>query len=359
MKKLLENDSVNVIQSIKNYYNLGCEHSTHKRLDEKFNTSKPKHVVLMCLDGLGYSFLSKTPFLNTKVMDKIDTVYPPTTACATISLQTGLYPCEHGWIGWAQYYKEYDAVIELFSGHNYSTGEFHNPNEVNKDILFKPFYDDITNCKKFLPSFDPNGYDDFNDLLEGVKSHINNNETSFSYVYWNEPDHILHMDGADGVESIKVIKDIDEAIKKFSNNLKDTLVVITADHGHIDSEGLHLKDFPKLMECFKRLPSVEPRCINMFIKDDMHNQLKEECLKLSNDFDLYTKEEFINSDFFNKGKMHFKINDFLGDYILIAKGKYFFFGHKPVDPTLPPLEFKSMHAGSTELEMEIPLIIIE
>lgn len=358
MKDLLTNDLVTVVQSLKKYYKLENEHKTNLDLDSILESKKPKHIVFVCLDGLGYSLLNKTPFLNSKCVEKIDSVFPPTTACATISIQTGLYPCEHGWIGWAQYFEKYDAVIELFSGLNYSTFELNNPSEVNKDILFTPFYESITNNKKFFPKFDPNGYDTLDEMLNGVKKHINNNDTSFSYVYWDEPDHVLHLDGANGSDTIKMLNEIDNSIKNFSKDLKDTIVIITADHGHIDCEGLVLQDYPELLNCLKRLPSIEPRCINMFVKDNMDKQLIKECMKFEDSFDLYTKEEFLNSNFFNKGKKHFKVNEFLGDYILIAKGNKFFLGGKPTLNS-DTSKYKSMHAGGTNLEMEIPLIIIE
>lgn len=360
MKKLLGNDTVNMVQSIKKYYNLENEHRTNPMLDERFNKKKPKHVVLMVLDGLGHCFLNKTPFLQSKCVEKIDTVFPPTTACATITLQTGLYPCEHAWLGWAQYFKEHDATIELFSGINYSTGESHNLDELLHEIEFDRFYSNLKNSKAFFPIFDPNGYETFDLMLEATKKHIKSNEESFSYVYWNEPDSILHVDGGEGELSKRMLTYLDNAVKEFSNDLEDTMVLITADHGHIDVKGISLDDYPKITECFERMPSIEPRCVNMFIKDGYHEQFNEECNQLKQWFDFYTKEEFINTPFFNfNEKHHYKVDDFLGDYIMIAKDVYFFYGHKPVAEGENPIVFKSAHAGSTALEMEVPLIIID
>lgn len=53
MKTLLDQNIVHLVQSIKKYYNLNNEHKTNEQLDELLKNTKPKHIVFMCLDGLG------------------------------------------------------------------------------------------------------------------------------------------------------------------------------------------------------------------------------------------------------------------------------------------------------------------
>lgn len=354
MKQLLEFNSVNTVQSIKRYYGLNTEHESNKNLDVLFNEKKPKHVVLMCLDGFGYSFLPHTPFLRGNVLQKVDTVFPPTTASATITLQTGLYPCEHGWIGWSQYFEEFDDVIELFSGNGFYNQNSYNYDEVIKDIKFDAFYNYVPNSKIFFPPADkfiPNNYNSISDQFKAVKKHMDSNDTTFSYVYWAEPDTTLHKEGSKSKVVHDLLLDIDTQIKETIDLFEDTLVIITADHGHIDNEKFKFSEFEGLEECFSKKPSIEPRFTNFFIKPDFKTQFELAVKPLLPYFDLYTKEEFKNADFFNNGKMHPKLDKFLGDYVLIATDKYIL--------ELKDKFYASAHAGCTELEMEIPLITIE
>lgn len=303
----------------------------------------------MCLDGLGYSLLNKTKYLNNNLFQKIDSVFPPTTCCATISLQTGLYPCEHSWIGWTQYIKEYDDIIELFSEVGYYNGIKYDLSII-EELKFDKYYDKINNSKEFFPDFVPNGSKTFKEMLKGINNHINDNETSYSYAYWAQPDSILHATGINSKKSNKEIKTLDKQIKKFASKLKDTMIIITADHGHVDVEKIYLHDYPLVLDCLKVLPSIEARCMNFFIEDDMHEQFKKEIQPILQYFDLYTQEEFLNSNFFKNGEINKKIYDFLGDYILIAKDKYMLLYKEK--------EIKTMHGGGLKEEMEVPLIVI-
>lgn len=71
----------------------------------------------------------------------------------------------------------------------------------------------------------------------------------------------------------------------------------------------------------------------------------------SNDFDLYSKEEVINSHLFGDGKENSVFRDILGDYLAIAKtDKTLLYGGSKI--------LKSQHAGYTDDEIYIPLIVI-
>jgi hypothetical protein len=71
----------------------------------------------------------------------------------------------------------------------------------------------------------------------------------------------------------------------------------------------------------------------------------------SNDFDLYTKEDVINSNLFGKGKENEIFRDILGDYLAIAKtNKTLLYGGSEI--------LKSQHAGYTDDEIYVPLIVI-
>lgn len=39
-------------------------------------------------------------------------------------------------------------------------------------------------------------------------------------------------------------------------------------HGHIDTDYVTLQDYPQICDCLLRLPSLEPRVLNFFIKEE-------------------------------------------------------------------------------------------
>lgn len=350
MKKLLNNDIVNLVQSIKKYYNLKQEYSSNEKVDEILSSNKPKHVVFVVLDGLGFNLINKAPFLNKNIIEKIDTVFPPTTACATITLQTGLYPCEHGWLGWCQYFEEWDDIIELFTGYGFYNRIKYPTDEIQKHITFKPYYENIKNNKIYFPKNIGGEATSFEEMLNIIKKDITNSDNSFSYAYWPEPDHVLHQKGENHTDTNSMIKHLDDLLEKFCNDLENTTIIVTADHGHIDTKSILLCEYPNILDCLKRLPSIEGRFANFFLEENCEEKFLESIEFLKPNFDIYKKEEFIKSDFFNLG-VHNKIVDkFLGDYQLVAKGEYILEYNK--------VTFTSSHAGGTTQEMEVPLVII-
>ena len=59
---------------------------------------------------------------------------------------------------------------------------------------------------------------------------------------------------------------------------------------------------------------------------------------------------------FGKGRYHERFHDFVGDYIAVAKSNAII--HYKVTGGKEPHHFKGHHAGVTDEEMLIPLIII-
>src|SRR5574344_1693584 len=114
-----DNCLANLTSSILKYFDCLPEHKTLKIVDDILKKNKPKNVVLFVCDGMGVSILNKNldknKFFNKYLVTSIDSVFPPTTAAATTSLMSGLYPNEHGWSGWEAYYKDTNQVIEMLT----------------------------------------------------------------------------------------------------------------------------------------------------------------------------------------------------------------------------------------------------
>ena len=108
----------NVACSILKYFDCTYYHKTLNILDIILSEKKPKNVVLILFDGLGSRLLDKVLdkdsfFLKHRIAE-ITSIFPSTTTASTFSVQTGLNPCEHGWLGWSNYIKPIDTIIQLF-----------------------------------------------------------------------------------------------------------------------------------------------------------------------------------------------------------------------------------------------------
>ena len=152
-----------------------------------------------------------------------------------------------------------------------------------------------------------------------------------------------------------VIRDVEKKVEALAETLTDTLLLITADHGHIDGRNACILDYPKIMECLKRLPSIEPRALNLFVKDGYHEQLVTEFNKeFSDTFLLLSHEEVKKQKLFGPGAEHLRFDGMLGDYLAIATGDLSIFNSRKEKEI-----FIGVHAGLTKEEMEIPLIVVE
>ena len=356
---------LSISSSIMKYYNV---ESNYKSLDELDNILKNdyKNIVYLVLDCLGDNILrdniQEDSILKNNKITTVTSVFPPTTAAATTAIHSGLSPLESGWIGWMPYFKEYNRAIVLFRGTDYYTDEIIiKDNELN-DLNYETIYEKI--CKKnknikyhqCFPSFAKNGSNTFTELCEKIKESCNNNDNNLVSAYWDDPDHTIHHTGINSKEVKEVLKDIDNNLKKLSNELDDTLIIITADHGAINLEEVYINEIKEIDECLLFPPTIESRFINFFIKEEKKKQFLE---ALDNNFKdkyiLYTKEEFLDSGLLGKGIPHKRINDYFGDYIVIMDSD------KSIRYTTSEIKKIHLadHSGITKEEMIVPLITID
>ena len=114
---------VHIANSLRAYYHLPLFHKSDEQLDQWLQERKPEQIIVLLIDGLGkYQIeqLAKAKgFLKQHCKRYVETVFPPTTAAATTSFLSGKYPCEHGWLGWQQYFEEIDENMVMFLNRSY------------------------------------------------------------------------------------------------------------------------------------------------------------------------------------------------------------------------------------------------
>lgn len=353
----------NLACSIRKYFKLDYKHNTLEYIDKLLEEKKPKNVVVLLFDGMGSIFLKKyldkNDFLNKHLYKDITTVFPATTVAATTSMMTGLNPSETAMLGWNMYYKDIDKIIATFRNTIKNTNILSEDaiNYKNKYMITKTIMDEINEKGKYkgytLFPFGDNPYKDRDDLYNIIENLCNNDDKKYIYAYDVEPDNTSHDFGCDAECIKKDIKEINNLVEKLSKNLKDTIIFVLADHGHINVENIFINDYKDIIECLKKDTSLEQRTVNFHIKEEKKEIFKELFNKYFSDyFDLYTVNEVIESKLFGDGEENIVFKDILGDYIAIAKSNKTLVS-KGED------ELVSTHAGYTKDEIMVPLIIID
>ena len=330
---------------------------------DKYLDKEYKNIVVLLLDGMGTHILEKNldqdGFLRSHLADTYKTVYPPTTVAATTSIDCGLMPMEHAWFGWDCYYPQINKNVTVFLNTEQGT---HNPvassSVARKYCGYESIYNKLVNsghkayyATPFVEPF-PNNFDDICHRIVDLCSKEGN---KYIYAYWNEPDTTMHKYGCYCTETKDMLTALEKCVQKMSEQLEDTLLIVTADHGHVDGRNVCIKDYPEVLDCLIRLPSIEPRTLNLFVKPNMDKQFEEAFAKaFGKDFLLLTKAEVYKSGLFGKSNRHPNADGMLGDYVAIATTDLTVFNTYE-----EAKEFKGVHAGYTIEEMDIPFIVVE
>ncbi|MEG1256557.1 alkaline phosphatase family protein [Clostridium sp.] len=353
---------LNLINSVLNHFGAKYTHTTLPKLDCILNKNY-KNVVVMVFDAMGSknieSILPEDSFLRKHMIDEITSVYPPTTTAATMTLESGLAPMEHSWLGWSLHFDEVNDNVNIFINTNDKGENVADYHVARRYIPYKNVIDkikDTGNSKAYSVSpFGTYPINDIYELMSSVEMLCNKQEKHYIYTYWPEPDSSMHTKGISSEDSIYWIKKINNMLEELSGKLKDTLLIITADHGHIDGRNELIVNYKEITSCLKWPPSIEPRSLAFHVKEGMKQKFKDVFLKeFGDDFLLLSREEVLKKKLFGYGEEHTRFQDFLGDYLAIAIAETSIFNNEAAYK-----KFIGVHAGLTEWEMMVPLIVVE
>ena len=353
------NCGLNVVSSILKYFDVSCTQPTHPFMDRMLEKGY-RNIVFMLFDGMGMDvinrFLPEDSYIRTHIAKELTAVYPSTTTNATTSLECAQAPVEHAWLGWTLYFDEINKPVDIFL--NKSNGEPAAEYDVAweyipKVSLFEKFAnrDDVAAIS--ISAFSDEYYaENMQELFSLTNSVCHKPGKHYVYTYWNEPDHTMHGEGCSSVLLSEILREIDDRTRALAESLpEDTLLLLTADHGLIDARHHYLDDHPRIAEMIKHVPTIEARAASFHVKEeymDVFPQIFRE--EYGENFLLMNRKEFTR-DYLGNGKMHKKVCDFVGDYMALATD------HDCIDKYRSDFELKGVHAGLTEREMIVPLIV--
>ncbi len=361
-----DNSILSVISSILKYYGYDTGHKSLEVLDKELD-KKYKNVVLMLFDGMGESIIRKhlrdTDFLMQHYKGIISSVCPSTTACAIPTVESGLTPLEHSWLGWDMYFKDYDANITLLKNtYQESNQKVEECVVAEKYIKYYNVFDrikDLTNGR--VVTHDVSKYSDTDEfvysceeMMRKIAEISKNGKENYIYTYLEEPDSVMHAVGTEHEYVKENVRYINSLVYELSQTLENSLIIVIADHGLIDTKTAYLEDYPRLQNMLVRRPSMESRALDFFVKEEYKSEFRKEFEKNFKDkFILLSKDEIIEKKMFGEGKIHPLLDEFVGDYVAFA------ISDLAIEWENDGFDMQARHAGLTREEMEVPLFIID
>ncbi len=322
-----------------------------------------ENIVVILLDAMGSCILRRNldsdGYFNSHLKGHYSSVFPPTTVAATTTIMSGLTPCEHSWLGWDCYYPQIDKNVQVFL--NYESGTEQPAADYHVASTYCGYESVVSRIRKqggsayeVAPFMEPFP-DSFDGICRQIRKLCSQPGKKYIYAYWNEPDSTMHRKGCYGTEAKQTVRLLEQQVQQLCAQLEHTLVIVTADHGHMDAKGVAVVDYPKITECLVRMPSIEPRALNLFVKKGKRKQLEYEFQKSFGDqFLLLTKQQVLDQNLFGSGREHSSFQNMLGDYLAVAVSDLAIYNTREEADF-----FVGVHAGLTEDEVQIPLIIIE
>lgn len=356
------NSIMNVSNSILKFYGVKTRYNGIEFLDKELEKDY-NHVIYILLDGMGSNIikklLNKNDSLRKYMRKEITSVFPPTTVAATNAVISGIPPISNGHLGWVQYFPKEDVNLVVFR----QIDQYDQNNIIKEDLRekylsFDRMYQTIgnsnhnVNSSEIFPDFIEGGASSFAEQVDRVLLKVKNNDKTFTYLYWTQPDLFEHQYGIYSKEVQHVLEELNEGFEELIDNIDDdTIVICIADHGLTNVEAVKLSDYPDIMDALVRLPSLEQRAMNFFVKEDKLETFKDMFHRHFKDkYVIYSKKEILDMELFGHGPQHLMIDKFLGDFIAIAVDKYLL-------SLSDERDYKAHHAGLLEDEMMVPLII--
>ena len=324
-----------------------------------------RKVILILVDALALHRLQRwmadgtAPVWNHLIEDgllaPLTSITPSTTSAALTSLWTGESAAVHGIAGYEMWLKEYGMVTntimhtpmafkgdadgltragfdpvrflnlptlgEHLSNHGVNSYAFQHASIINSGL-----------SKMFFNQVDRRAFTSAADLWVNVRDLVENraDERLYAYVYWPVVDTLSHRYGPDDERTAAEFASFSDAFEHLfleplrSDARKDTLVILTADHGCITTRPdpyYDLRSHPNLARRLHINPTGEHRLFYLHVRP---GQIEAVCeyiaRKWPNQFQVVESAYAVEKGLFGPGEPHPGLLDRLGELIVIARG---------------------------------------
>jgi len=357
---------VNLMSSIEKSFGGRPKYPVLRSLEPK--SLKSKNTILIVVDGMGYNFLmkhGKNTLLKENIKSKITSTFPSTTASAAMMFYFGVPAQQHGLTGWHVYLKEI-GMISTPLPYITKYGKFPLSKVFDPKKMYnqKSFYEKIRaksyvildksilnseTTKAVVKKAKKIRCSGINGMFRQILNVSKKPGRKFIYAYTGELDGFAHDRGVESRQSLRFLRKFDRLLKNLKSNLEDSTVIITSDHGLVDVRKIDIEHDKKFMDCLSMPLSGDARAVYCFVRPSKVKEFERHVkTRLSRYCELHRSEDILRKNYFGLFKPNPQLRGRIGDYTLIFKKNY-----------SPKSDHVAEHAGTSEDEMYVPLIILE
>ncbi|MFC4999318.1 alkaline phosphatase family protein [Dactylosporangium cerinum] len=348
-----------------------------------------RNVLLILVDGLGWPIFEqlrdRLPRL-TGFSAPIRTQFPSTTAANVTTLHTGLTVGETGLYEWIVHEPSLDALVAplMYSYAKDTTRDTLLPAAPDplRLLPFGTVYQRLADAgvpstvhqsAKFTPSTFSSvvlrpaalaGYDTITGAIANVVADLARPGPRYSVLYVNEMDAVAHISGPESAQyrekATQVLRELDAMLAALPAG---TVVLLTADHGHVAMDPdttVHLNElWPALPDLLRRWsvepqtgPAGSPRDCFLHVREaDTANDIAKELRsRLDGVATVHLTDELIDEGVFGD-RVTGRLRERVGEIVVLpAPGETVWWK----DPLYPNV-FRGHHGGLSDAEMLIPL----
>ncbi len=390
---------IKVIEIIK--YLFGINNKINFPYDLINVNKKPKKIIVFLIDGFGWRFIEEFkdhPFIQwiikNGILSKITSQFPSTTSAHVTLFHTGQPVGKSGIYEWYYYEPKIDDIIcpLLFS----FAGD--QKRDTLKKVNIKPekilsqetFYQlldryqihsYIFQSREYTPStysncvFKKANVIPYRTLSEGITWLINlfnqENNPAYFFLYFDKIDSISHTYGPNSFYVKNEITNFLTFLEKIflpflENNRKETVFLMTADHGHMNVDPATTFYLNKRIPSIKKfllsnkngkllVPAGSPRDLFLYVKKEFLFQAKKILEKrLKGIAEVYLTNELIENNFFGE-KISRKFLSHLGNLVVLP------YENRTVwwfEKNRFEMKFFGHHGGLSKEEMEVGLFFV-
>lgn len=355
-----------------------------------------RNLVLLLVDGMGGDFIERTSpdgLLHRHRAATLTSVCPTTTACAIPTLMTGLPPAAHGLTGWDVYLEEIGAVTAVLPlvARGFRLAGGGSPIDPDRLFCYPKLYQRLprpshvvtpariadsafsrthsagATVHPYFPVAHPwldrlpfcRRRRDFFGTLRRLCHEPG--APRFIYGYWPDFDHVAHSAGVDSPQAIAKFRDFENRLEAFLHDIRgtDTVVIVTADHGFIDSPAarqIHVADHVAFGELLARPICGERRFAYCYVKPGTQADFEDYVRTVfAGRAEAWSREKLLDECWLGPGPDSGQLRSRVGDFVLAMKDDWTLVDHVPDEKPLPMI---GVHGGLSRQEMLVPLCVM-